>query len=737
MSDNISNLTIFRLSKDPTLDEIAASFKGFPELAAPIALAQAAGLTLYAIPAHKDKGVTILPVFTASGLIPTPHTVKPALPFLLTLFQAPSADIFAFNPAGNAPGEPTGEVRLDKRRLSAVIGSLQMSSPLPSGPELETAWKNEAGIGSLHRANYMASVFFAGNQSAPRSASYAEILINLGLLKEACNYIGDLQTPGFSCCMASILRLSRNPAHARQWLEKVPAGTDFEDKKRLELAWLELEEGRFGEALTMFRSLAQNSSEKPEALFGVGAALMRKAFQDRNPGGTAEALSAFSSAISCPSPFTPEIFIHMGEAHAGAGEHAEAEACYRKAAESRPTVRATVALGLALIKNNKLTEAAALITGLALIDPDSAGRLADGLPRDSAAQLLASSLQPPKIAAAAPPQGEQAAHPRPAPGPEFRPPPPPPQLRRPVLEMESLMEAAGASIPTEAETRKDDFMSRAFTLAAAMEEETGKTIHFNADGLSEAEKRLRLIFVNTQYDRQKALETIKDCSAFLCFLLQERFRGRVVKIPDFDHWGWPVVFELPKHITTYPIQRIWKLLWQEGLPEPGWLTKYLRYVEDELKSGQAGRPQGSAAVRARVPSHPERLVDAQTEHKRILLLTETLQETSGIEIGRPGVAKLEKAIKWNFKPDSPPTTDGWKLLRCYGHIMAEIFIRDFNAVWYNTDGNDGLWSLETPGKTFLFPIGKIYKAASRGEGLVEYYDLLLKEKLRSAGGSKV
>ncbi len=754
MADKFPNLTIFRLPETPSLSEIVESFKNFPELTAPVAPARTGGLTLYTIPAHKDNGVMVFPVFTASGLIPPPYTAKPTLPFLQTLFQAPSADIFAFNPPGDTPSGPIGEVRLDKHRLSAVIGYLQMPSPLPSGSDLEAAWKTEAGFGNLHRANYIASVFFAGNPSAPRSASYAEILINLGLLKEASDYIGNLQTPEFFCCMASILRLSGNPATARQWLDKIPAGTDYEDKKRLELAWLELEEGRAGEALTMFRALAQNPFEKAGALFGVGAALSRQHLTDRDPVGTGEVLAALASALSLPSPFTPDIFMYIGEVHSRAGNHSEAEACYRKAAESRPTVRATVSLCLALIKNGKFPEAASLINCLALIDPCSAGRLAAGLPPESAAQLLALSQQRPESAATETVPGAPSGLPLPVSGLKLWQPPPPsapavspnptlsgdsqaaaPPVSRPTLQMESLMEAVCVSIPTETETRTDDFMGRAFTLASQLEDEVNQKIHFNADGLVAVEKRLRLVFLKAQYDPQKALETIKDCSAFLCFLLQERFRGRIVKMPDFDPWGWPVFFELPRHMVTYPVQRIWKLLWQEELPEPGWLTKYLRYIEDELKSEQTDKPQGAEAVRGRVRSHPERLIDAQTEHKRILLLTETLQETSGIEIGCSGVEKLDNAIKWNFRPDTPPTADGWKLLRCYGHIMAEILIRDFKAAWYNVDGNDGLWSLETPWNTFIFPLGKTYKAASQGEGLRGYYDVLLKEKLRTAGGA--
>jgi len=289
-------------------------------------------------------------------------------------------------------------------------------------------------------------------------------------------------------------------------------------------------------------------------------------------------------------------------------------------------------------------------------------------------------------------------------------------------------------LPSEAETRKDDFMGRAFKLASSLEDEFNKKIYFNADGLAEVEKKLRLTFIKDRQNPQEAVETVKNCAAFLCFLLQERFKGRLIKLPDFDHWGWPMVFDVPRHVITYPVERVWKLLWKGGVPEPGWLAKYLQYVEDELGSGKIEAPQGAAAVRGGTASHPERLTDARTEHRRIMILTATLEETAGIDLDRAGIMKLEKALKDKFKPDIPPTADGWKLLRCYGHILAEIAARDFKAAWYNTDGSDGFWSMRLPWGTFIFPIGKIYKTAANRESLGEYYDILLADKLRASNG---
>ena len=72
--------------------------------------------------------------------------------------------------------------------------------------------------------------------------------------------------------------------------------------------------------------------------------------------------------------------------------------------------------------------------------------------------------------------------------------------------------------------------------------------------------------------------------------------------------------------------------------------------------------------------------------------------------------------------------NGWKLLRCYAHIFTEILIKELGVQWFNTDGNDGQWSMNTPWMTFIFPLGKVYKSAANGESLTDYFENLLMEK---------
>ncbi|MCX5786466.1 MAG: hypothetical protein NTX59_12350 [Elusimicrobia bacterium] len=308
------------------------------------------------------------------------------------------------------------------------------------------------------------------------------------------------------------------------------------------------------------------------------------------------------------------------------------------------------------------------------------------------------------------------------------------QANAPDTKLETFKGILSSHSASQEETKKDSFLSRAFTLASDLEDQFGEKIYFNADGLTQIERKLRLTFIKTKDNPQERLNAVKDCSAFLCYVLQERLKGRLIKFQDFDPWGWPMIFEQPsRKITSYPVERVWKLLWQDDLPEPGWLIKYLHYMEEELNSAPGAKLQGVVAVRSRVMSHPEKITEAQTEHKRILILASSLGETSYIETGRTGLIKLEQILKNSFHPNVPPTADGWKLLRCYGHILAGTLTKDFKASWYNVEGNDGLWSMQTPWKTFIFPIGKIYKATSARESLLEYYDHLSEEKLKYMG----
>ena len=315
-----------------------------------------------------------------------------------------------------------------------------------------------------------------------------------------------------------------------------------------------------------------------------------------------------------------------------------------------------------------------------------------------------------------------------------------PAITRPpqAMQMESLGEAMKASVLEPREARgprsgngREDFISGAFRLASALEGETGGAVRFSAEGLEAVERKLRNS-VRTMAP-EAARDLVAEAAAFLCYFLQERYKGRLLPQPGSEPWGWPMVFEKGEtRLTTYPAQRAWRLLWEEEMPERGWLGRYAGWLEDSLDK-PAVPLTGAEAVRNKKTSHQEKLADTAAEHRRMLVLAGTLGETSAITPGRQAMPQISEALRASFKPGIPPTADGWRLLRCFGHLLAETLARDFGAAWYNTDGEDGGWSMRLPWQTFVFPIGKIFRTAALREDLSLYYDALAAEKQRFTG----
>ncbi|MCG2725285.1 MAG: tetratricopeptide repeat protein [Elusimicrobia bacterium] len=297
------------------------------------------------------------------------------------------------------------------------------------------------------------------------------------------------------------------------------------------------------------------------------------------------------------------------------------------------------------------------------------------------------------------------------------------------LKMESSSRIFSANIQNahKTDSENDEFMTRAFKLASQLENDFDKKIRFNIDGITEIEKKLRIAFIGERLNHQQKLELILDCSAFLCYAIKEKYRGKLIKFSDFDPWAWPMLFE-NSEIITYPIERLWRLIWLKKVPDTGWLIRYAQYLDGLFKTTDSALDSGISAVKNKIRSHPEKIIDAQTEHKKIMILNSSLEETSLIKLDRAGISEIENSIKVRFKPQVPPSSEGWKLLRCYAHIFVEILIKELQVRWFNTEGNDGQWSMYSPWMTFIFPLGKVYKCAANGESLMEYFEHLLEEK---------
>ncbi|HCC48149.1 MAG TPA: hypothetical protein DEQ38_08580 [Elusimicrobia bacterium] len=788
VDENPVNLNIFEGAPNRVLDALPL-FDKVAGAALPVRLETSGQAKFYTLADFTEAGRQALAAFTSEELL-NPPLIKQGLAETAALFfHAPVHDVFVFNPRHPQSRLRTEPLKLSRREVSLLAGFLKSGAKAGAGDPVRAA-ASELALGNLHGAHYLYALAEARNPASRARYPLCSALVELGLLQEAYDLLKADWDPEGRLLLAVIHRKTGNPGEARKILAALEQVSPLVERRSIETAWLDLEEGKEEEAQKAFQKISSSAFDKVEALSGLGAALARTAFKAKDKGRLAAAATALRSALVTPSPASCRIFFQLGNLYFRSGDIVQAEACYRRSAALAPAVQALANLTLTLIKAGKHAEAAAVAAQVALTDPASAKRLSAEFPKDRLEELFHAEEQPapapaPEIPAAPPPRAAPLPMPAapapvpeaPAPVPETpaKPQPsgldsaagsfkfinpnaaPPARAEAPSLlapaaprdasvsgrsraqqapapqqvEIETFRDVMAAhDAPTEEESRKDDFISRAFRLASDLEDEFGRKIYFNLDGLSEVEKKLRLQFIKARSSQQGNIDTVKSCAAFLCYFLQERHKGRLLKLTDFDPWGWPMVFELPgKKVTTYPVQRVWRLLWDETVPEPGWLTRYANWLTDTLKD-PAQPPGGAGAVRARVMSHPEKLIDAHTEHRRMLVLVSSLSETSGIEIGRTGLIKLENVIKSNFRPNIPPTTDGWKLLRCYGHLLAAVLERDFKAAWYNVDGEDGGWSMQLPWKDFVFPLGKVYKTASNRDDLSAYYDAMLTEKLK-------
>lgn len=752
-------------------------FSGIAELCLPVAGEKSGDATLYSLSPFTETGQSFLTAFTDESLLAPPFIKRPARETAVMLFHAPRHDLFMFNSPHRQAAGALSPLRASRRDLSLLAGFLISGGGAGEDPARRAA--REFSLGRLHSAHYLYTLAAGQNPASRAHLPLSSVLIELGLLQEAYDGLKTERDPEALLNLAVIYRKTGNQQAALEHLAAIGPGTPLEERKQAEYAWLNLEAGKEEEAEKAFQRLASSAFDKTDALAGLGDALARAAFRTRDMGRLSAAASALRSALVTPSPASGRIFFQLGNLYFRSGEPAQAEACYRSSAAIAPTVQALANLALTLVRNGKAAEAASVTLQVALTDLPSALRLTAEFPKAGLAALFPAlrSAPPPMPApapaepapAAAPRQGPAAQQPAPAqpaagldqagagfafirPGQPARSPggesaslePSQPHISSRsvpaaaparVLEMESAQDAAYSQTETPGpEGNNDDFNSRAFRLSSALEDELGRKVYFNLDGINEVEKKLRLTFIKARANQQACLEIVKDASAFLCYFLQERHKGRLLKFQDFDPWGWPMIFEQPGvKLTTYPVYRVWRMLWEETVPEPGWLSKYAGWMAGRMKD-TAVPPCGAAAARGKIMSHPERLQDAAAEHKRTLVLASSLPETSNIEFARTGLMKLENGLKNNFKPGIPPTADGWRLLRCYGHVLAEIMLKDFKASWYNVDGPDGGWSMRLPWRTFIFPLGKIYKTASSRDDLGEYYEALLGDKVRNQGG---
>ncbi|MBI4655998.1 MAG: tetratricopeptide repeat protein [Elusimicrobia bacterium] len=721
---------------------------------------------LYTALRYAVNNAGCFPLFTDKRLIAPPFTAQNTAAFLETVFNVPDAQIIAFNPSIPQKNYECPEIRLDKKRLSIIIGRLKSpvvgiasdtcgrSAAVPAAGVQNTAdstFIREMELGDLHKAHYYAYILETQGQIHSIRYYYPQLLIELNLYQEAYGFLKTIleKEPAneYAFYFAALLyQRNRNPQKAMEWLNKIPEGSPLDVKKSLLTAHLMLDLNEPAKAENIFRNFIEHPYEKQSAFNGLGMTLLRMESQEKKREKLEAAINAFNRSLQAPGYLNAKTFFYLGNAHFRGGNYAKAEESYAKSLYKKLSTPAVINMAFAMMKNNKMTQAAELYRETAITEPEMAVKIMAEIPnsvlekipaefsritlQENAQYQTVFQMKPKPKPPLTPAKAKTEASLEPA-AISDRKMPPETIKQEESVKIETFGEVFSGWAVKEKETAQDAFISRAFKMATSLEDEFGKKIYFNINGIAEIEKKLRMTFLKSKITPQASLEIVLDCSSFLCYYFQERHKAKLIKLLDFDPWAWPMTITLEDFtMPTYPIQRVWKLLWDEKLPEPGWLINYVHYVENELEKRRSPLISGIQAVRAKTRSHHEKITDAEAEHKKTMIFVSSIDETRNIEIARTGVKKIEELLKSRYHPETPPDPDGWRLLRCCGHVFAEIIQKDFKGFWYNTNGNDGSWTMQMPWQTFIFPIGKIYKAASNKESLTEYYDVLLSEKLK-------
>lgn len=721
-------------SKDGIFEEVWSPLLKLKSLAIPVSAQSGAPEGFISIAGQMSGNGRLAPVYSDLRLTEARTVSLPTLYLLTGLFEIPGFRGIIFNPPGRYS---SFSKTLERENWSLLIGCLE-SGAMPADPLNRSL--SEFNSGRLHAAHYCLWLLPDRPDFQPHKLLLAKILVQLGLYAKAGETMRDYfqknpRTARSLFLMAEISRKSGNLQQAGSWSEQ--AGAALRESglsspaDTVEPGWLELESGDLQEAEKFFRQNLENPVCRQEAALGLGTALKDTGLKNSDKSRLTEASSFLKKAALLEGPIKAQALFQLGIVLMRLSDLDGAEDCYRKSLALRPSLIVKVNLGFTLLMRKKTAEATELCREICLFDRDSAAglisRLTSGEPPSAPAGARDNTApagirpQPVPPAAGITPAVNNARPPAgPAVGFSAKPPTPEIIKKTPAPPAENFSRPApgAGDAPVQASVQ-DGFLSRAYTLVSALKEELRRDIGFTPEGLREVENKLRLSFLKAGNSPAQARELILNSAAFLCQCLQQRYKGNLHRFPDMEEWTWLMTFE-NSPFATFPVERCWQFLRSGELPEPGWLTKYAEYVGSEVRKADLAPVAGAEAVKRGLKSSPHCITDAETDHKRVMLLLRELQETKNMNCDRSGVPQLEKALKSGFSP-GPQPPDKWRLLRCYGHILVEIMTVEFRAAWFNTDGGDGLWSMRLPWGVFVFPFGKIYRTALQGGSLSDYY----------------
>ena len=571
---------------------------------------------------------------------------------------------------------------------------------------------------SINSSIYHEALYLSLNQLVDPYKLFI-IYSNLKLINELENIIKPEDEKSI-LIYAKLARVQGNIKKALNCLSMIRS-KEYEIEKNLEYAWLHYLNKNYQNASKIFNYYANNLSDdkKIEALYGLSLSLLK--LDENNIIKVKEILSKIKNL----SPLKLNILHTLSDIYLDLRDYLKVYEISQEIIEIFPDIKTLNRKCISLFLNSDYDNANKLLYEIAVFDLKTATDIISKIPPENIKINPNESFYIKK----------STSH----------------DTIKENFEKKSILEAVlkpedisstklkfSTFFPSEENTNsieieKDisELQKLAFDFAKSLEDEFQTKILFNYEGLDLVERKLRITFMSEIGIGEKNY-IIKGASAFITFLIKERFKAEIINYTNFDPWTNEAIIKNKNslQLITYPAARIWLLNWSDKLPQQGWLRNYLNYLSNFMNQKEENL-YGKKAIISQQPSHPEKIFDATIEHKKILEVASEIEETSHIPLNPSSIIKIESEIKKKFKPQIPPTRDGWKILRCYAHIFLEIVLREIKPQWYNVEKNDGLWSFKIGEKTFIFPIGKLYKTALLRENLIEYYDTIVRvTKLR-------
>lgn len=566
----------------------------------------------------------------------------------------------------------------------------------------------------LLNINYPALAYFS-SEISKNDIIFSIALKKLGLLEESIEILENMNNEESKITLARIYREENKLKKSLEVLNQINS-KEFEIQKNIEYGWLHLKTKKPQNSIKIFEYYKdiENSSIKQDVLFGLGLSMI-----ELSPQNISDVIKIFQQAIELEGFSKREIMENLASLYIELNDLTSALEIYKEVYRLTSDINLIPKI---LDISQKLNNELIFLDELTLFKLDEAKKFFEN---KNIKRSDLKIIKPEESIAFNQNYSEQ---------------------QEVILKPEDIVKTSIKLSKTSTTIKREEYVDLmtkemkfektdeiselAFAFIREIEEQSSKKIPFNLEGIDEIERKIRIITM-TDLKEDEIINFLTKASYFFIYIIRERFKAKIKIINELDIWATTATIKNKNNIEilTYPAARLWNFKWSNIKPPHGYLRSYIEYLNSFMNQ-EAEPPYGKIAISKGFKSDDQKIFDAQIEHKKILEIAKDIEETSYLSANSSLLPKFEKELRKYFKPTIPPTSDGWKILRCFGHIFLEMIIKDFSPLWYCVERNDGLWSFMLSNKTFIFPIGKTYKAALLGESLQEYYQILNKNKLK-------